>query len=113
MSIIAFKLIGDYAHFSHPATIYSSLTYPIPPKTAIMGFLGAVIGEEEHYKLRDIKYCTKKILNKNKLLADNLKSQTSKEILKNYKAEELNDLFVPAIILDKKLKKYHSERSNF
>lgn len=59
MSFVAFKLTGDYAHFSHPATIYSSLTYPIPPKTAIMGFLGAVIGEEEYYKLGDIKYSIK------------------------------------------------------
>jgi len=59
MSIIAFRLTGDYAHFSHPATVYSSLTYPIPPKTAIMGFLGALIGEENHYKLRDIFYSVK------------------------------------------------------
>jgi len=59
MSIVAFKLTGDYAHFSHPATIYSSLTYPIPPKTAIMGFLGALIGEEEYYKLSAIKYSIK------------------------------------------------------
>ncbi len=59
MSFIAFKLTGDYAHFSHPATIYSSLTYPIPPKTAIMGFLGALIGEEEYYKLSAIKYSIK------------------------------------------------------
>lgn len=56
MSIVAFKLRGDYAHFSHPATIYSSITYPIPPKTAIMGLLGAIIGEEEYFTLRDIKY---------------------------------------------------------
>ncbi len=59
MSFVAFRLTGDYAHFSHPATIYSSLTYPIPPKTAIMGFLGALIGEENHYRLRDIKYSIK------------------------------------------------------
>jgi len=59
MSFVAFRLTGDYAHFSHPATIYSSLTYPVPPKTAIMGFLGALIGEEEHYRLRDIKYSIK------------------------------------------------------
>jgi len=59
MSIVAFKLTGDYAHFSHPATIYSSLTYPIPPKTVIMGFLGAVIGEEKHYKLSNIRYSVK------------------------------------------------------
>lgn len=59
MSFIAFHLYGDYAHFSHPATIYSSLTYPIPPKTSIMGFLGALIGEEEYDKLRDIRYSVK------------------------------------------------------
>ncbi len=59
MSFIAFKLTGDYAHFSHPATIYSSLTYPVPPKTAIMGLLGAVIGEEGYFKLREIKYSIK------------------------------------------------------
>ncbi len=59
MSVVAFKLKGDYAHFSHPATIYSSLTYPVPPKTVIMGFLGALIGEEEHFRLRDILYSVK------------------------------------------------------
>ncbi|MEH1010744.1 CRISPR-associated protein Cas5 [Campylobacter concisus] len=59
MSIVAFRLFGDYAHFSHPATIYSSLTYPVPPKTTIMGFLGAVIGEEEYFKLSNIQYSVK------------------------------------------------------
>ena len=59
MSIIAFKLTGDYAHFSHPATIYSSLTYPIPPKTAIMGLLAAIIAEEHYYKLSPIRYSIK------------------------------------------------------
>ena len=59
MSIVAFKLWGDYAHFSHPATIYSSLTYPIPPKTTIMGFLGALIGVDEYYKLNNILYSIK------------------------------------------------------
>lgn len=56
MNIIAFELSGDYAHFSHPATIYSSLTYPVPPKTAIMGLLGAIIGEMNYFKLNDIGY---------------------------------------------------------
>ena len=79
MSIVAFKLTGDYAHFSHPATIYSSLTYPIPPKTAIMGFLGAVIGEEEHYKLRDIKYSIKidKAIVKKSFVFNGIKSALS------------------------------------
>ncbi|ADV46308.1 CRISPR-associated protein Cas5 [Nitratifractor salsuginis] len=56
---VAFKVWGDYAHFSHPATIYSSLTYPLPPKTAIMGFLGALIGEDAHHKLSSIRYSVK------------------------------------------------------
>ena len=59
MSIVAFKLGGDYAHFSHPATIYSSLTYPIPAKTTIMGFLGALRGVDEYYKLNNILYSIK------------------------------------------------------
>ena len=56
---------GDYAHFSHPATIYSSLSYPIPSKTAIMGFLGAVGGHKniiDYQYLNDMKYSVK-ILN--------------------------------------------------
>ncbi|MBE7358746.1 CRISPR-associated protein Cas5 [Campylobacter sp. RM12327] len=57
--LIAFDLWGDYAHFSHPATIYSSLTYPVPPKTAIMGLLGAIIGLKEYEKLGDLKYSVK------------------------------------------------------
>jgi CRISPR-associated protein Cas5h len=59
MTFVAFKLTGDYAHFSHPATIYSSLTYPIPPKTAMMGFLGALIGEDAYYNLDALKYSIK------------------------------------------------------
>jgi len=71
--------MGDYAHFSHPATIYSSLTYPIPPKTAIMGFLGAVIGEEEYHKLVDIKYSVKvdRAIVKNSFVFNGIKSALS------------------------------------
>lgn len=61
--ILAFKLMGDYAHYSHPATNYSSLTYPIPPKTAIMGFLGAIIGLDDYSELNQIKYSVS--INKN------------------------------------------------
>lgn len=42
--ILGFEIASDYGHFSHPATIYSSLTYPLPPKTAVMGMLGAIAG---------------------------------------------------------------------
>ena len=60
--IYELDLWADYGHFSHPATIYSSLTYPIPPKTAIIGFLGAVGGLEsfnDYQFLNKIKYSIK------------------------------------------------------
>ena len=60
--IFVFDLWGDYAHFSHPATIYSSLTYPIPPKTTIMGILGAIGGfgtTEDYLFLSSILYSVK------------------------------------------------------
>jgi len=82
MSIVALKLTGDYAHFSHPATIYSSLTYPIPPKTAIMGFLGAVIGEDDYFKLSTIKYSIKvnKEIVKKSFVFNGIKSALSKNM---------------------------------
>jgi len=57
--IIGFDFQADYGHFSHPATIYSSLTYPVPPKTAIIGVLAAIagIGDIASYRfLNDIRY---------------------------------------------------------
>ena len=60
--IFELDLWADYGHFSHPATIYSSLTYPVPPKTAIVGFLGAVGGLEsfnDYQFLNNIQYSVK------------------------------------------------------
>jgi len=60
--IIEIDFWADHGHFSHPATIYSSLTYPIPTKTAIMGFLGAVGGLEDinaYHFLNTISYSIK------------------------------------------------------
>lgn len=57
--IIELDFWADYGHFSHPATIYSSLTYPIPPKTTVMGFLASVGGLssiEEYQFLNKIRY---------------------------------------------------------
>jgi CRISPR-associated protein Cas5h len=56
---IVVDIWGDFAHFSHPSTVYSSITYPVPPKTAIMGLLGAICGKKrEEYKdwLEEFKY---------------------------------------------------------
>lgn len=57
--IVELDFWADYGHFSHPATIYSSLTYPIPPKTTLMGFLASVGGlnsVEKYGFLNKIKY---------------------------------------------------------
>lgn len=57
--VVAFRYWADFGHFSHPATIYSSLTYPIPPKTSIMGALAAIGGLEsleEYLFLNAIRY---------------------------------------------------------
>jgi len=54
--ILVWRIWADYGHFSHPATIYSSLSYPLPPKTAVMGMLGAVCGEEAYWKFAPMRY---------------------------------------------------------
>lgn len=59
MNIVAFRLSGDYAHFSQPGTNYSGLSSPIPPKTTIMGLLGAIIGENDFWNLSGLKYAVK------------------------------------------------------
>jgi len=60
--IIEVDFWADFGHFSHPATIYSSLTYPIPTKTAVIGFLAAIGGLEDiqaYQFLNKIKYSVK------------------------------------------------------
>jgi len=42
--IIAFRFYGRYGHFRKPYSNVSSLTYPFPPRTAIAGLLGAILG---------------------------------------------------------------------
>jgi len=54
--VIVWEIESDYGHFSHPATIYSSLTYPIPPKTVVMGMLGAMAGEIDYTPLNSMRY---------------------------------------------------------
>jgi len=54
--IVGLEITSDFGHFSHPATIYSSLSYPIPPKTVVMGMLGAIMGEDDYLFLNAIRY---------------------------------------------------------
>jgi CRISPR-associated protein Cas5h len=44
VKILTFDIWGDYAHFRRPWTTTSPLSFAIPPRTAIMGMLGAILG---------------------------------------------------------------------
>ena len=54
--VVGFAIWADFGHFSHPATIYSSLTYPVPPKTTVMGMLGAIAGLDDYFGLNAMRY---------------------------------------------------------
>lgn len=45
--VLVFDIWGDYAHFRRFYTTTSPLTFPIPPRTALCGLLGAIIGIEK------------------------------------------------------------------
>ena len=42
--VIAFDVWGDYAHFRKYYTTTSPLTFSLPPRTALMGIVGAISG---------------------------------------------------------------------
>lgn len=44
MKVLAFDLWGPYAHFKKIYATTTALSYAIPPKTALYGFAGAVLG---------------------------------------------------------------------
>jgi CRISPR-associated protein Cas5h len=41
---ISFEVAGDVAHFRRQYAITTALTYPIPPRTALCGLVGALLG---------------------------------------------------------------------
>ncbi len=45
MKVLVVKLEGDFAHFRIPETTRENLSYPFPPRTAVLGLLGAILGE--------------------------------------------------------------------
>jgi len=45
--VIAIRYIAKYGHFRKPYSNVSSLTYPFPPRPALAGLLGAVLGVEK------------------------------------------------------------------
>jgi len=44
MKLINFQLKGRFAHFLRAEASASALSYPIPPRTVILGIMGAVLG---------------------------------------------------------------------
>lgn len=42
--VLVFDVFGDYAHFRRVYTTTSPLTYLIPPRTALCGLIGAILG---------------------------------------------------------------------
>jgi len=42
--VLVFDVWGEYAHFRRFYTTTSPLTFPIPPRTALCGLIGAIIG---------------------------------------------------------------------
>lgn len=44
MELINFRLSGRFAHFLRAEASASALSYPVPPRTIILGIMGAVLG---------------------------------------------------------------------
>ena len=44
ISILSFRFHAKYGHFRKPYSNVSSLSYPFPPRTALAGLLGAILG---------------------------------------------------------------------
>jgi len=47
ISIFSFRYEAKYGHFRKPYSNVSSLSYPFPPRTAVAGLLGAILGVEK------------------------------------------------------------------
>lgn len=75
-----FDVWGDYAHFRRFYTTTSPLSFPIPPRTALCGLIGAIIGLEKedndylNYFSTNFAFIALKLLNpiKKTIIAENL-----------------------------------------
>ncbi len=56
MKCLVFDVFGDFAHFKRIYTTTSSYTYSVPPKTTVVGLIGAILGysKDEYYDLFNI-----------------------------------------------------------
>ena len=44
MKLVSFRLTGRYGHFLRAEGGVSAISYPVPPRTSILGLLGAILG---------------------------------------------------------------------
>lgn len=44
MRVISFALYGRFAHFARAESSTTVLSYPVPPRTVVMGLVGAILG---------------------------------------------------------------------
>lgn len=78
--VLVFDVWGDYAHFRRFYTTTSPLSFPIPPRTALCGLIGAIIGLEKedndylNYFSTESAHIALKLLNpiKKTVIAENL-----------------------------------------
>jgi CRISPR-associated protein Cas5h len=78
--MLVFDVWGDYAHFRRFYTTTSPLSFPIPPRTALCGLIGAIIGLEKedndylNYFSTESAHIALKLLNpiKKAIIAENL-----------------------------------------
>ena len=47
MNVIVFDYCARFGHFLRAEAGVSGITYPVPPRTALLGLLGAVLGMEK------------------------------------------------------------------
>lgn len=58
MKVLSFMMHGRFAHFCSPYTNVYRLTQPCPTKTAIMGFVGSILGiEKDDLSLYSVIQC--------------------------------------------------------
>ena len=47
MEVVTFVWQAKYGHFLRAESNVNALTYPVPPRTAVLGLLGAILGLEK------------------------------------------------------------------
>ena len=62
MKILVFDIWGEYAHFKKIYATTSALSYVVPPKTSIYGYIGAILGLEKEDNIYLKSFSDKKCL---------------------------------------------------